>query len=124
MRPSWCYGTPGIARAQQLAAIALGDTARQYLVEAAFTRCVTDLAQTRRLTDRSLCHGTAGLLVTARRIAADAIAPTPLTQIEDLHQQVATTGNERAGFLEGIAGSELAAIRTTATSWDACLLLT
>ena len=28
-RPSWCYGTPGIARAQQLAGIALHDPARQ-----------------------------------------------------------------------------------------------
>src|SRR5687767_3976253 len=29
-RPSWCYGTPGIARAQQLAGLALGDQARQH----------------------------------------------------------------------------------------------
>nr|MDT0666338.1 lanthionine synthetase LanC family protein [Micromonospora sp. DSM 115978] len=39
-RPSWCYGTPGIARAQQLAGRALGDTARQRTVERAFATCI------------------------------------------------------------------------------------
>jgi class I lanthipeptide synthase len=33
LRPSWCYGTPGIARALQLVGHALGDTARQRLAE-------------------------------------------------------------------------------------------
>jgi hypothetical protein len=78
LRPSWCYGTPGIARAQQVAAQALHDTDRQRHAEAAFVGCVTDPAQTRRLSDDGLCHGTAGLLATARRIAADALTPIPL----------------------------------------------
>lgn len=123
-RPSWCYGTPGIARAQQLAAHALRDTTRQHLAEAAFTSCVTDPAQTRSLTGRSLCHGTAGLLATARRITADTLTPTPLTPAENLHRQTAATAGEPAGFLDGTAGSGLAAAGTTTTSWDACLLLT
>ena len=39
LRPSWCYRTPGIARAQQLAAITLRDTGRQQrLAEAAFNQ--------------------------------------------------------------------------------------
>lgn len=122
-RPSWCYGTPGIARAQQLAARALGDTARQHLAEAAFTACATDPAQTDRLTDRSLCHGTAGLLVTARRIGADALTPTPLLPIEHRHRHATLAADEPDGFLDGTAGAELAAAETTATSWDACLLL-
>lgn len=124
LRPSWCYGTPGIARAQQLAAHALGDTARQHLAEAAFTSCVTDPAQTRCLTGRSLCHGTAGLLATARRIAADADTPTPLNPAENLHRLAVAAGGEPAGLLNGTAGSDLAATGTTTTSWDACLLLT
>jgi hypothetical protein len=124
LRPSWCYGTPGIARAQQLAALALRDTSCQRLAETAFTSCVTDPAQTRRLIDRSLCHGTAGLLATARRIAADALTPTPLTPIEDLHRQTAPAKDEPAGLLDGKAGSDLAATGTTRTSWDACFLLT
>ncbi|MEU1275614.1 lanthionine synthetase LanC family protein [Streptomyces sp. NPDC005799] len=41
-RPSWCYGTPGIARAQQLAGLALGDSARQRQVEQALVGCLAD----------------------------------------------------------------------------------
>lgn len=123
LRPSWCYGTPGIARAQQLAARALSDSSRQHLAEAAFASCVTDPAQTGRLIDRSLCHGTAGLIATARRIAADALTPMSLSPIEDLHRQAAPAQVEPAGFLAGKAGATLAAVGTTVTSWDACLLL-
>lgn len=123
LRPSWCYGTPGIARAQQLAAQALRDTNRQRLAEAAFADCVTDPTQIQRLTDRSLCHGTAGLLATARRIAADALTPTPLTPIEDLHRHATPDTDEPEGLLLGTTGSDLAAVATTTTAWDACLLL-
>lgn len=34
-QPSWCYGTPGLARAQQLAGLAIGDTERQGTAETA-----------------------------------------------------------------------------------------
>ncbi|MGC9671417.1 lanthionine synthetase C family protein [Planosporangium sp. 12N6] len=123
LRPSWCYGTPGIARAQQLAAQALRDTDRQHLAEAAFAGCVTDPAQIHRLIDRSLCHGTAGLLATARRIAADALTPRPLVPIEILHRHATPDTDESEGLLVGTTGADLAAVATTATSWDACLLL-
>ncbi|MGH3803304.1 MAG: lanthionine synthetase LanC family protein, partial [Pseudonocardiaceae bacterium] len=123
LRPSWCYGTPGVARAQQLAARALGDATRQHNAEAAFTGCVNDPQQMSRLIDRSLCHGTAGLLAAARRIAADALTPIPLTPLLRLHQQATAAADEPAGFLDGSAGAALAAAATTATSWDACLLL-
>ncbi|WBB48436.1 lanthionine synthetase C family protein [Verrucosispora sp. WMMA2044] len=123
-RPSWCYGTPGIARAHQLAALALHDTTRQRLAETAFTTCVTDPAQLERLTDRSLCHGTAGLLATGRRIAADALTPTPVTDLARLHHDAAPAADEPAGFLDGTTGCRLTTAATTATLWDACLLLT
>lgn len=123
-RPSWCYGAPGIARAQQLAGHALHDPARQHLAETAFTTCATDTAQTRLLTGRSLCHGTAGLLATARRITADASAPVPLARLQDLHRQAPTGPREKSGLLDGTAGADLVTAGTTATSWDACLLLT
>ncbi|MEU3457865.1 lanthionine synthetase C family protein [Micromonospora sp. NPDC006766] len=123
LRPSWCYGTPGIARAQQLAALALHDTTRQQLAETAFTACVNDLAQIRRLTDRSLCHGTAGLLATGRRIAADALTPTPLSPLARLHQHTAPADDEPTGLLDGATGCRLATAAATSTSWDACLLL-
>ncbi|MDM4721386.1 lanthionine synthetase C family protein [Micromonospora sp. WMMA1363] len=123
LRPSWCYGTPGIARAQQLAAQALRDTQRQHLAEVAFAGCVTDPAQIELLSEHGLCHGTAGLLATARRIAADALTPTPLAAIEDLHRQVIPGTDVPEGLLVGTTGADLAAVASTATSWDACLLL-
>lgn len=122
LRPSWCYGTPGIARAQQLAARALNDTRRQHKAETAFTTCVRDPRQLARLTDRGLCHGTGGLLTTGRRIAADTLTPIPLTPLLLLHQQTTTAPDEPPGLLDGTAGADLAALGTT-TSWDACLLL-
>ncbi|WP_219419630.1 lanthionine synthetase C family protein [Pseudonocardia nigra] len=72
LRPSWCYGTPGLARAQQLAAIALGDRARKHMAQNALADCLADPAQRGRIHDAGLCHGLAGLLHTAHRVAADA----------------------------------------------------
>ena len=123
LRPSWCYGTPGIARAQQLAAQALGDPTRHLLADTAFSACVADPAQLRRLTDRSICHGTAGLLATAHRLHSDARTPSAIAPIEALHRQTNPAPGEPDGFLTGHIGSELIAAGT-ATSWDACLLLT
>jgi hypothetical protein len=123
LRPSWCYGTPGITRAQQLAAHALGDTARQHAAETAFAACTRDPEQMTRLTTRGLCHGTGGLLAAGRRITADAFSPSPLPQILDLHRQAdAGPGEPPPGFLDGTAGADLATAGI-ATSWDACLLL-
>jgi hypothetical protein len=122
-RPSWCYGTPGIARALQLAAIALADPARQRNAEAAFTNCVADPAQLQQLRDRGLCHGTAGLLATARRLAADADTPTSIDHLETLHRQASPRAGEPEGLLDGVAGSRLATVGITTTRWDACLLL-
>lgn len=121
LRPSWCYGTPGIARAQQLAAAALRETGRQHLAEAAFAACINDPAQLRHLTDRCLCHGTAGVIATGRRIAEDALIPMHLTALERLHQHSAFTGDEPDGLLDGAAGIDLVAAASAA--WDACLLL-
>ncbi|WP_406071166.1 lanthionine synthetase C family protein [Micromonospora sp. NBC_01638] len=123
LRPSWCYGTPGIARAQQLTALALGDTTRQRVAESVLIACLNDPTQIGQLTDRSLCHGTAGLLTTARRIAADSLTPIPLARLQRLHQQGPGAASEPAGFLDGTSGAALAATGTTKTSWDACLLL-
>ncbi|MGH8895742.1 MAG: lanthionine synthetase LanC family protein [Egibacteraceae bacterium] len=71
-RPSWCYGTPGLARAQQLAALALGDVRRQRRAEAALAGCIADDTQLSQLGDTSLCHGWAGLVQTTWRAATDA----------------------------------------------------
>jgi hypothetical protein len=132
-RPSWCYGTPGLARAQQLAGLALRAEGRQRLAEAALAGCVTDPQQLDHLVDASICHGWAGLLHTTWRAALDggpdcelaAVLPdlrTRLNEFLDRHGEPADRG-----LLEGAAGIELVqhaqATGTVATGWDACLLV-
>ncbi|WP_327074429.1 lanthionine synthetase C family protein [Kitasatospora purpeofusca] len=129
-RPSWCYGTPGLARAQQLAAIALGDNRRKRAAETALLRCITDPAQLEQIGDAGLCHGAAGLLHTVHRVAQDADRPDQFTaQLPDLRALVRAQAPARQpGFLDGTAGTALALHATDqggtpATGWDACLLL-
>lgn len=55
--PSWCYGTPGIARALQLAALATGNRTRRATAERALIGCLADERQVRQIIDTSLCHG-------------------------------------------------------------------
>jgi hypothetical protein len=128
LRPSWCYGTPGQARAQQLAALATGGTARRRTAEAAALACLSDQAQLARITDGGLCHGLAGLVRACGRIAADAAGPEIAEQLAGLRQRLEESRNLRdCGFLEGTAGLALA-LGTVAgspqvTGWDRCLLL-
>jgi hypothetical protein len=126
LRPSWCYGTPGIARAQQLAGLATGDHARRAIAESAVTGCLTDPRQTSLITDRGLCHGAAGLSITVAAIAADTITPLPDTAGLLLGQPAHPA--EPTGFLTGSAGYALAlhavaARKPPATTWDTALLL-
>ncbi|MGH3752945.1 MAG: lanthionine synthetase C family protein [Pseudonocardiaceae bacterium] len=133
-RPSWCYGTPGLARAQQLAALALGDPQRQRHAEDALAGCLTDEEQLSQLGGASVCHGWAGLVQTTRRAAADAgpdselaaLLPHLRTRFEQhLHHQRQPIGD---GLLEGATGVALTRHATAdgvspASRWDACLLL-
>lgn len=131
-RPSWCYGTPGLARAQQLAGLAIGDTARQRTAQAAMLGCLRDPAQLARIVDSGLCHGMAGLFQTAWRMAADAHTPDIAAELPRLSARLFTelrSVPEDTEFLDGHAGIALAlhtAGTDTAplTGWDACLLLT
>src|SRR5262249_52274456 len=66
---SWCYGTPGMARAQQLAGLAMGDRERQRLAETAMLAALSDDHQVDRIRDVGLCHGIAGVLQTTWRMA-------------------------------------------------------
>ncbi len=133
LRPSWCYGTPGIARAQQLAALATADTARQDIAEHALAHCLADPAQLARITDTSLCHGWAGLHQTAWRAAREARTPAiadALPHLTDLLVRHGRPGHaDGTGLLEGDAGLALA-LHTAAhpatepiSGWDACLLI-
>ncbi|MGH4017765.1 MAG: lanthionine synthetase LanC family protein [Pseudonocardiaceae bacterium] len=133
-RPSWCYGTPGLARAQQLAALAVGDRQRQRCAEDALASCLADEEQLAQLSDASLCHGWAGLVQTSRRAAADADPDSELAALlshlqarfeQHLHHQQLPAQD---GMLEGAAGIALtqhtAAEHASPTSWwDACLLI-
>lgn len=139
-RPSWCYGTPGLARARQLAALALDDRQRQRRAEAALVACVVDDTQLAQLRDGSLCHGWAGLVHTTWRAAADANPDSELASLlphlRDRWNQHRARVSDQHGMLEGAAGIVLTqyTIATTGTSrdagertaagWDACLLIT
>jgi hypothetical protein len=127
-RPSWCYGTPGVARAQQLTGHATGDADRQRIAEMALLGCVTDQRQLSLLTDWSLCHGWAGLLHTVWRAAANATTGELANRLPDLRNRLskASPGPE-AGLLDGAAGMALALATTgkdtpPVSEWDACLL--
>ncbi|MFJ8477020.1 lanthionine synthetase C family protein [Kitasatospora sp. NPDC094011] len=128
LRPSWCYGTPGLARAQQLAGLALADAARRQLAEAAVLGCLADPAQIGELPDDGgLCHGTAGLYQSVWRIAQDSTSPQFAEHLDALAALLPEPGEELAGLLDGTTGTALA--RATAATgaalsgWDSCLLL-
>jgi hypothetical protein len=146
LRPSWCYGTAGIARGQQLAALALGDADRQRMAENALVSALTDPAQLAATTDISLCHGFAGLAHVTARAAADALPPAgrqlrallpgllnavhpPDTSAEHAATALLTAVGRGPGFLDGAAGVALAVLAPSTAAppcsdWDACLLIT
>jgi len=127
-RPSWCYGTPGIARAQQLAGLALGDAVRRRMAEDAFVACVADPSQLALVRDAGLCHGAAGLLHVAHRVAADSEDGRLTVHLPGLRALLTTQEHpHEEGLLDGTTGLELAQSTAdtstfTAASWDACLL--
>ncbi|MEV6527106.1 lanthionine synthetase C family protein [Longispora sp. NPDC051575] len=120
-RPSWCYGTPGLARALQLAGIALGDPARQQAAEDALTRCLADPHQLGQITDPAICHGWAGLAATVWYAALDARSSALRSHVNPvLHRLLrhATAAVEqRDGLLEGRAGVALV-LHSLATGTD------
>ncbi|MDX3850226.1 lanthionine synthetase C family protein [Streptomyces sp. AK02-01A] len=128
--PSWCYGTPGLARAQQLAGIALGDLTRQRMAERALLYCLADSVQLNHLAGRGLCHGVGGLMRVVQRVATDSETPTALTvHLPQLSERfLAVDPPKDISFLDGSAGAALAfytaeADELPACDWDTCLLL-
>ncbi|MCP2259771.1 Lanthionine synthetase C-like protein [Streptoalloteichus tenebrarius] len=130
-RPSWCYGTAGIARALHLAALALGDAPHGQIAEDALISAVTDPAQDALVSDTSLCHGYAGLARITARAATDTTGPAA-TRLHALatdlfHRARTQPVPDGPGVLEGAAGVGLAALAAAtepATGWDTCLLIT
>jgi len=135
LRPSWCYGTPGLARAQQLAGIATEDLHRQQVAEHALAGALSDPAQLARLTSPAICHGLAGLILTCWCAAADARSPVIAGHLPDLVQALLRNHADAArspawhqpGLVEGTAGvaMTLHSITTPDSSgWQTCLLIT
>ncbi|MGW2115040.1 lanthionine synthetase C family protein, partial [Streptomyces zhihengii] len=130
-RPSWCYGTTGIARAGQLSGLALHAPDVQAFYEDALYRALTDPDQLARVTDSGLCHGWAGIYQTATRAAADALDPRLQTLPKVLGNALAANaqpGLPEPGLINGAAGTALALTthasqQAPITGWDACLLI-
>ncbi|WP_346764987.1 lanthionine synthetase LanC family protein [Streptomyces sp. A1277] len=131
-RPSWCYGTTGIARAGQLAGIALHAPHLQAFYEGALYRALTDPEQLAHVTDTGLCHGWAGIYQTAFRAAADALDPRLRTLPQSLGDTLAANvrpgGLPATGLISGAAGTALALTtyasqQAPITGWDSCLLI-
>ena len=134
-RPSWCYGTPGIARAQQLAGLAQHNTTRQQHAENAMLAELQDTAQRERLPEIGLCHGKAGLLQSACRMATTSTDPHRSAQLTaqlpdlaaELTNQLASDAIDNPELMDGTAGAALAlhtaATGTPATGWDTFLAL-
>jgi hypothetical protein len=129
-RASWCYGTPGIARALQLAALATGNDQRRRSAQKALLDEVRSAQCMATVTDTGLCHGLAGVLHTTWRASIDAATPDLTSEVARLVQAVVERTDpltEETEFLDGIAGVALA-LHTVTTDhqearWDTCLLL-
>jgi hypothetical protein len=145
-RAAWCYGTPGVARALQLAAPVAGEPGWADLAVATLRSVLDGPPERWRVTNPGLCHGAAGLLHVTTRVARDSGDEALLAHLPGLAERVlaqhdgeAAYGFRRhrsadlAGILEGAAGVALA-LRHFADGapgeapgrelhWDAALLL-
>lgn len=131
-RPSWCYGVAGTARSQQLAGLALGDRERQRTAENAILAAIQDHRQLDLLHEAGLCHGTAGLLQAACRMAIDASDTCIADELPQLAVRLTVQVQEEGSFpgpwlMDGAAGAALA-LHTAGTGhvasgWDAFLAL-
>jgi protein-L-isoaspartate(D-aspartate) O-methyltransferase len=126
LRPSWCYGTLGVARALQLAGLAAGNGQRRQAAEDTALAALGDPERLARVTDASLCHGWAGILTVTRAIAADSPAPerfAAATRLARARLDAGIGSLPRPGFLEGRAGAQLALDGTDSTGWTRALLI-
>jgi hypothetical protein len=130
-RPSWCYGVSGTARAQQLAGLALRDPGRVQAAENAILTALRDPLQLDKLPEIGLCHGMAGLLHAAWRIATETGNTEIAAELPHLADRLITAldqGSNDPELLDGSAGAALA-LHTLGTGsapaphWDTFLAL-
>ncbi|GAA4489052.1 lanthionine synthetase C family protein [Actinoallomurus oryzae] len=146
-RPGWCYGAPGIARALQLAGLALNRPSWRETAVSVLRRALARPWDEWEMIDAGLCHGWAGMLHMTRLMAADEGAADLREAADGLARRVvgcfdpeapfgfryaagagAMVAPDRAGFLEGAAGIALALHayandEPARTGWDTALLL-
>ncbi|MEV5986332.1 lanthionine synthetase C family protein [Streptomyces sp. NPDC052051] len=145
LRPSWCYGAPGMSRAVQLAAVALERPDWHALVSRSLLPLLSVPVDTWHCDDPGLCHGWGGLLhligrlgehVEDPRIQAvrDDLAAMTLAQFRPasrfgFRSTLTDTpqGCDLPGFLQGAGGTALAlrayADGTVYGGWDMPLLV-
>ncbi|WP_328973913.1 lanthionine synthetase C family protein [Streptomyces sp. NBC_00239] len=130
-RASWCYGVSGTARAQQLAGLALRDPGRVRTAERAVLATLRDPYQLGRLPEIGLCHGMAGLLQAAWRMAAETGNTRIAAELPHLANRLITAAkrpSQEPELLDGAAGAALA-LHTLGTNhapaphWDTFLAL-
>lgn len=140
-RPSWCYGALGLARAHQLAGVALHDHDRAHHAEHVLLANLTDPELLTRLQHPGLCHGAAGALLIARRAAHDSPRDNLHRALPALIEQVATdttthqchrdlhagdpASDTTTSLLDGAPGLALALDDhdpLATHGWDTCLL--
>ncbi|MEU9116840.1 lanthionine synthetase C family protein [Streptomyces sp. NPDC048483] len=144
---AWCYGTPGTARALQLAGTALDRVDWQAHATDAVGTALEQSLHT--VTDSSVCHGWAGLLHIVGLMARDGDDPRPAERLPTLASSLLAAYDpdlpfgyryerpqlsaglrqapHRAGFLDGSAGIALAlhayANGGCASPWHTALLV-
>ncbi|SDF39842.1 Lanthionine synthetase C-like protein [Lentzea fradiae] len=133
-RVAWCYGAPGVARAVQLAGIALDEPEWEAEARSTLRAAFRRPREQWGLRDASLCHGSAGVLHATRLVlGADAdVLPALYDHLLDQRDghTVVTVPPDRPGFLDGAAGTFLAlhdhlapVLSPASLPWDAALVL-
>ncbi|CAM5260356.1 hypothetical protein GCM10010329_04830 [Streptomyces spiroverticillatus] len=143
-RTGWCYGTPGVARALQLASLALKEPRwNEQAVSAVAAACERD-----DFPDPTLCHGLAGLTTIVTLMSQEPGGSELTALLPRLTDALAAAADpahpflwpaaapgegtlvHRPGFLDGAAGAALALHHATASgaphgelTWQAALLL-
>ncbi|MDG4863005.1 lanthionine synthetase C family protein, partial [Streptomyces sp. T-3] len=143
--PAWCYGTPGVSRALQLAGLALNRDDFIHLARTSTERLLTRPRDLWGINDHALCHGWAGALHQLGRLnehftdpAIDSLRQDIAVHLLDSYDPDAPFGyhftmtrvpfaSDVSGYLDGAAGVALAldsyATQTAASGWDMPLLL-
>jgi hypothetical protein len=143
--PAWCYGTPGVSRALQLAGRALGRADLSALARASVNRLLVLPREDWGIDDHALCHGWAGALHQLGRLDEQWRDP----RLAELRDEIAAVlgaafdpalpfglrftmtkvpfASDISGYLDGAAGVALAldsyAAGGTSADWDMPLLL-